>query len=344
MLIFQPGCFTAQVIQVEEPELSKEVISMKLKSRAETMTSDGSAKPAEDVGIIIELRSYARLWRGALYGGWREKQEVYAAVCSEVMTALQKAGISASLIRDETDPRLENIGILLHVKYNESIASRTVWNPNHTFVEIPGPVPGGMYIGGYEEVSEAVGSYRIAIYNMMGEEIYHSTSNSLDVLVDQLNIQRKIAGDLLSALKDENLHVRQAAADLLGSLKDRKAVEPLIAALLKTYAEEQQSSGIREHFKLALMNILNAQSSSPNPNLRIQTCKKDYSKVWKTIVNRLAGSKFKLNIADEKLGFLSFETGLVLVSTVENRETKLYTWAPGSDKDILAYQLVVEGE
>jgi hypothetical protein len=101
------------VEQVQEPRLSKETISTKLNSRTKTTTSDGSVKAIEDVGVIIELRSYVRKWRGLFYGGWREKTEVYTKVVSEVMKALEEAGINALLIRDEMDPRLQDVGPVL---------------------------------------------------------------------------------------------------------------------------------------------------------------------------------------------------------------------------------------
>ncbi len=227
-VLFQAGCYStsmnslmkfcfASVVQVQEPRLSKETISTKLRSRTKTMTSDGSAKAIEDVGVIIELRSYARKWRGLFYGGWREKTEVYTTVVSEVMKALEEAGISASLIRDEMDPRLQDVGPVLYVQYYEDVrigkrpggGIAHPWEPGATPVTIPGPAPGAQYIKGPYEIIDR--SYVFSSYTIEGDEILISDAVSpvgmVEAFLKSMNIQPspvlKLPDELKRALASE---------------------------------------------------------------------------------------------------------------------------------------------
>ena len=180
-LFFQAGCFSTSIVQVPESQLSKEAISARLKYRPHTATSDTSTKPVGDVGVIIELRSYVRKWRGALYGGWREKAEVYTTASTQIIAAFQEAGIAVQLIRDEADPRLIDVGPLVYVQYAESVRTETSggglawgWEPGpkiaHT-ITIPERPPVVLYTKAVQTWEIIEPSANVTFYNPMGDVI-----------------------------------------------------------------------------------------------------------------------------------------------------------------------------
>ncbi|MDO8721161.1 MAG: hypothetical protein Q7J31_02915 [Syntrophales bacterium] len=175
------GC--AHVVNVEKPKLNIENTIAKLRPADKSKGFDDERK-IKTVGVLIELKSYAKIWRGALYGGWRKEEEVYKIVSSNIMSSLEKAGIGASLIYNETDPRLENIGIIFHIEYSERIETAQVWDDKLTTVRIPGPLQMSMPVGGYKDVSKIVESYYTTIFDIKtGEKRYY---NKLEEAVSAL--------------------------------------------------------------------------------------------------------------------------------------------------------------
>jgi len=180
-LLSQAGCFSTRIVQVAESQLSKEAISAKLKSGPQAATSDTSTKPIGDVGVVIELRSYARQWRGALYGGWREKAEVYATVSTQIMAAFQEAGVAARLIHDDADPRWIDVGPVVYVQYAESVRTETSggglawsWEPGPKIpVAVPSAHPGmsPLYMKPIQTREIIDPSVDVTIYNSEGNVI-----------------------------------------------------------------------------------------------------------------------------------------------------------------------------
>jgi tetratricopeptide (TPR) repeat protein len=180
-LFFQAGCFSTSVVQVTEPGLSQESIAAKLKSRPPAATSNTTTTPVSDVGVIIELRSYVRKWRGALYGGWREKAEVYATVSTQIMAAFQEAGVAAQLIHDEVDPRWTDIGPAVCVQYAESVRTETSggglawgWEPGPKIpIAVPSAHPGmsPLYMNAVQTHEIITPSVDVTIYNSDGNVV-----------------------------------------------------------------------------------------------------------------------------------------------------------------------------
>jgi len=202
-LFFQAGCFSTSVVQVAESQLSKEAISAKLKSRLQSTTSITSGKTIDDVGLIIELRSYARDWRGLSYGGWREKAEVYTTVSTQIMAAFQEAGVAARLIHDEADPRWIDVGPVVYVQYSESVRTETSggglawgWEPGPKIpIAVPPPgQPGSpLYMKPVQTQEIIDPSVRVTIYNSEGNEVdtefVVSPRGVVETFLESMNIQ-----------------------------------------------------------------------------------------------------------------------------------------------------------
>lgn len=178
ILILISGC--ASVAKVEKPQINIESVIAKLKSTG-TAKAFNQEEVMKSVGVVIELKEYVKLWRGVLGGGWRKEEDVFQMASAKVLSSLEKAGIGAALLYDENDPRLENIGIILYVKYSERKETERVWDPKAVYIALP---LGGMYAGGYKEVPKIVESYDIDIYDIKTrkEVNYYNLEDAVNAL------------------------------------------------------------------------------------------------------------------------------------------------------------------
>jgi hypothetical protein len=92
-----------------------------------------------EIGVVLELKQYSTQRR-------RNEKAAYAQAANEVAVTLKSVGVRAPLIFDETDPRLKDVNVLVHVAISEDERIQHEMVSDTVSVSIPGPAPGGMKV------------------------------------------------------------------------------------------------------------------------------------------------------------------------------------------------------
>lgn len=109
-LLLVSGCTLmqeSQLLKSEKPKMNIDGIVAKIRT---IDTGQTTKKNMKGVGVIIEIEEYYN---------FHKEEDIYKILSNDVMALLQSKGISAYLLYDVNDPRIENIGIILHIIYSE---------------------------------------------------------------------------------------------------------------------------------------------------------------------------------------------------------------------------------
>lgn len=124
LLVLVSGCTLMQVVKSEKPKMNIDGIVAKIRT---TDTNKIIEKKATGIGVGLDILEY--------YNS-RKEEEVYNMVSSKIISQLAKSCISAYLLNNENDPRLENIGIILYIQYFENTKTQMVEQPRGVLQEL----------------------------------------------------------------------------------------------------------------------------------------------------------------------------------------------------------------